>query len=310
MKQLDRRFDEVLARLNPAQRRAVETIEGPVLVIAGPGTGKTEILAARIANILRLSDALPENILCLTYTDAGTVAMRARLLEFIGPDAYRVDIFTFHAFCNLVIQEQADHFGLRNLATISELEQFRYVRELIDAFPHEHPLTRSTGDLHFEADRLLALYEIMKKEDWSSAWLIERIEAHAATLPDHTDFLYKRQTRGADGTVYRKGDLNERKLREELRKLEQLKAAAASFDDYQRLLRERRRYDFSDMILWCIAAFAENSDLLATYQERYQYLLVDEFQDTSGSQFELLMQLAAYWDEPNLFAVGDDDESI
>lgn len=310
MKQLDRRFDEVLARLNPAQRRAVETIEGPVLVIAGPGTGKTEILAARIANILRLSDALPENILCLTYTDAGTVAMRARLLEFIGPDAYRVDIFTFHAFCNLVIQEQADHFGLRNLTTISELEQFRYVRELIDAFPHEHPLTRSTGDLHFEADRLLALYEIMKKEDWSSAWLTGRIEAHAATLSEHPDFLYKRQTRGADGTVYRKGDLNERKLREELRKLEQLKAAAASFDDYQRLLRERGRYDFSDMILWCIAAFAENSDLLATYQERYQYLLVDEFQDTSGSQFELLMQLAAYWDQPNLFAVGDDDQSI
>ncbi len=79
-----------------------------MLVIAVPGTGKTEILAARIANILLSTDATPESILCLTYTDAGTVAMRNRLLQFIGPNAYRVDIFTFHAFCNQVNQENAD----------------------------------------------------------------------------------------------------------------------------------------------------------------------------------------------------------
>lgn len=310
MNKLTADFNAVYQRLNAPQKKAVDTLEGPVLVIAGPGTGKTEILAARIANILLTTDALPENILCLTYTDAGTVAMRSRLLQFIGPDAYRVDIFTFHAFCNLVIQEQADYFGLRNLTTVSELEQFRFVREIIDAFPHEHPLTRSTGDIHFEADRLLALYEIMKKEDWPSQWLSDRIEAYGATLSERPEFFYKRQTKGADGTVYKKGDLNERKLREELRKLEQLKAAARSFDDYQQLLKDRGRYDFADMILWCIAAFRENSDLLATYQERYQYLLVDEFQDTSGSQFELLLQLADYWDAPNLFVVGDDDQSI
>lgn len=303
-------FQNIYQRLNLSQRRAVDTIDGPVLVIAGPGTGKTEILAARIAAILRSSDALPENILCLTYTDAGAVAMRSRLAQFIGSDAYRVDIFTFHAFCNLVIQENADYFGLCSLSTISELEQFRFVREIIDAFPHDHPLTRATGDLHFEADRLLALYEIMKKEDWSAEWLVERVEAWAATLPESPDFIYKRQTKGPDGTVYKKGDLNERKLRDELRKLEQLKAAARSFTSYQAMLRERGRYDFADMILWCTAAFRENGDLLATYQERYLYLLVDEFQDTSGAQFELLQLLADYWDAPNLFAVGDDDQSI
>lgn len=303
-------FNAAYQRLNQAQRQAVDTIEGPVLVIAGPGTGKTEILAARIAAILRSTDALPENILCLTYTDAGAVAMRNRLLQFIGADAYRVDIFTFHAFCNLVIQENADYFGLRSLSTISELEQFRFVREIIDAFPHEHALTRATGDLYFEAGRLLALYEIMKKEGWSADWLVERVDAWAATLQENPDFVYKRQTKGPDGTVYRKGDLNERKLREEQRKLEQLKAAAHSFNDYQQLLRERGRYDFADMILWCTAAFRDHPSLLATYQERYLYLLVDEFQDTSGAQFELLQQLADYWDAPNLFVVGDDDQSI
>jgi DNA helicase-2/ATP-dependent DNA helicase PcrA len=93
-------FSAELNRLNTSQQRAVETIEGPVLVIAGPGTGKTQIIAARIGYILSSEDtqARPQNIICLTYTDAGAIAMRKRLLKFIGPTAYRVDIFTFHAF--------------------------------------------------------------------------------------------------------------------------------------------------------------------------------------------------------------------
>ena len=91
-------FTEAYASLNENQRKAVDTIEGPVLVVAGPGTGKTQILAVRIGKILMETDTLPDNILCLTYTDAGTIAMRKRLLDFIGPDAYRVHIYTFHAF--------------------------------------------------------------------------------------------------------------------------------------------------------------------------------------------------------------------
>ena len=93
-------FTKELARLNPAQRAAVEHIEGPVLVIAGPGTGKTHILTARIGRILLETDTQAHNILCLTFTDAGVHAMRERLLEFIGPEAHRVHIYTFHSFCN------------------------------------------------------------------------------------------------------------------------------------------------------------------------------------------------------------------
>src|SRR3982751_2765373 len=98
---LIQKFKEEYERLNPEQRKAVDQVEGPVMVIAGPGTGKTQILSARIGKIL-LSDAgvEPHNILCLTYTDSGAVAMRRRLQGFIGPDAYRVSITTFHAFCN------------------------------------------------------------------------------------------------------------------------------------------------------------------------------------------------------------------
>src|SRR4026207_2086435 len=97
---LNRHFEREYARLNDMQRKAVDKIEGPVIVIAGPGTGKTQILAARIGKILLETDANPDNILCLTYTDAGSIAMRRRLIRFIGADAYKVNIHTFHSFCN------------------------------------------------------------------------------------------------------------------------------------------------------------------------------------------------------------------
>src|SRR5215212_3433482 len=107
---LSKQFQETYHKLNEAQQKAVNAIEGPVMVIAGPGTGKTQILAARIGKILLETDVTPSNILCLTYTDAGVVAMRRRLVQFIGADAYRVNIFTFHAFCNDVIQDNLSLF--------------------------------------------------------------------------------------------------------------------------------------------------------------------------------------------------------
>src|ERR1700712_2090785 len=119
---LQKKFNEEYNKLNDQQRKAVDTIEGPVMVIAGPGTGKTQILAARIGKILLEADALPENILCLTYTDAGAIAMRRRLQQFIGADAYKVNIYTFHAFCNDVIQDNLALFEKNILDAISELE--------------------------------------------------------------------------------------------------------------------------------------------------------------------------------------------
>src|SRR5215211_4448862 len=132
------KFYEEYNRLNEQQKLAVDTIEGPVMVIAGPGTGKTQILASRIGKILLNTDTLPENILCLTYTDAGVVAMRKRLLQFIGPDAYKVNIYTFHAFCNDVIQENLSLFEKTAMDPVSDLEKIQVFKELIDAFPKSH----------------------------------------------------------------------------------------------------------------------------------------------------------------------------
>src|ERR1700679_1061786 len=104
------KFNNALAQLNPEQLAAVNQMDGPVLVIAGPGTGKTQILAARIGKILLETDALPQNILCLTYTDAVTIAMLKKLLQFNCCDAYKVNIHTFHSFCNDIIQENLSMF--------------------------------------------------------------------------------------------------------------------------------------------------------------------------------------------------------
>lgn len=302
---LHQRFMEEYQKLNEQQKLAVDTIEGPVMVIAGPGTGKTQILASRIGKILLETDTLPQNILCLTYTDAGVVAMRKRLLYFIGPDAYKVNIYTFHAFCNDVIQENLSLFEKTALDPISDLERIELFKQLIDYFPKNHPLKRYRGDVYFEIHNLQSLFSTMKREGWTPAFINEKIDEHLTSLPKLPDFIYKRAYK-----PFKAGDLKKDKIDEETERMEKLRAAVNEFDRFQQLMRTRNRYDFDDMINWVIRAFEEDKNLLVRYQERYLYILVDEYQDTSGTQNRLVELLINYWERPNVFVVGDDDQSI
>ncbi len=299
------KFLETYNALNAAQRKAVDTIEGPVMVIAGPGTGKTQILAARIGKILLETDTDPSNILCLTYTDAGAIAMRRRLQQFIGSDAYRVNIFTFHAFCNEVIQDNLHLFEKSSLEPISDLESIQLFKTLIDRFPKNHPLKRYRGDVYYEIRNLQQLFSTMKKEGWTPSFIRERVDAYLASLPTRDAYIYKRATK-----TNKPGDLKQKEIDAETERAEKLVAAVNEFDNLQQLMRERNRYDFDDMINWVIRVFEENPAVLSTYQEKYQYILVDEFQDTSGTQNRIVELLISYWDEPNVFVVGDDDQSI
>ncbi|MBS1934709.1 MAG: ATP-dependent helicase, partial [Bacteroidetes bacterium] len=302
---LVQQFQKVYNGLNANQRLAVDTIEGPVMVIAGPGTGKTQILSARIGKILLETDALPENILCLTYTDAGAVAMRRRLLGFIGPDAYKVNIFTFHAFCNDIIQENLSLFEKNSLDAISELEKIELFKELIDAFPKNHPLKRYRGDVYYEIGNLKNLFSLMKREGLLPDFINERIDEYIQSLPSRDEYIAKRAVKD-----FKKGDVRTDKIKDEVEKTEKLRAAVNEFNNFQQRMQKRNRYDFDDMINWVLKAFRENKQLLANYQERYQYILVDEYQDTSGTQNKLVELLISYWDKPNVFVVGDDDQSI
>lgn len=302
---LQRKFTEEYQKLNPQQRQAVDTIEGPVMVIAGPGTGKTQILAARIGKILLDTDVLPENILCLTYTDAGTIAMRKRLVQFIGADAYKVNIYTFHAFCNDVIQDNLSLFEKTSLDAVSELESIQLFKTLIDSFPKNHPLKRYRGDVYFEINNLKSLFSAMKREGWAPAYINQKIDEYIADLPTRDEYIAKRAVKD-----FKKGDVRTDKIAEEKEKVEKLRAAVNEFDNYQNLMRKKNRYDFDDMINWVIKVFEENTTVLSAYQEKFQYILVDEYQDTSGIQNRLVQLLISYWDKPNVFVVGDDDQSI
>ena len=186
------KFNQEYKNLNTQQRNAVDTIEGPVMVIAGPGTGKTQILAARIGKILLDTDALPENILCLTYTDAGTIAMRKRLVQFIGADAYKVNIYTFHAFCNDVIQDNLSLFEKTSLDAVSELESIQLFKTLIDSFPKNHPLKRYRGDVYYEINNLKNLFSAMKREGWSATFINQKIDEYIADLPTRDEYIAKR----------------------------------------------------------------------------------------------------------------------
>lgn len=302
--QLDK-FNKEYNRLNEHQKKAVDTIEGPVMVIAGPGTGKTQILSARIGKILLDTDTQPQNILCLTYTDAGVIAMRKRILEFIGADAYKVNIYTFHAFCNDVIQDNLGLFEKTALDPVSDLQRIDLFKQLVDSFPKNHPLKRYRGNVYYEINNLQSLFSTMKREGWSPAYINGRIDDYIRSLPERSAYIAKRAM-----VNFKKGDVRTDKIEQETERMERLRAAVGEFDTFQQLMRTNNVYDFDDMINWVIKAFEENPDLLLRYQEQFLYILVDEYQDTSGTQNRLVELLISYWDKPNVFVVGDDDQSI
>ena len=168
-------FEERYESLNPEQRRAVDTLAGPVMVIAGPGTGKTEVLTMRIANILRQGKVapepggaggkavLPERILALTFTESGAISMRKRLVELIGADAYRVEISTFHGFANRIIRDYPDYFPtIIGATSITEIEQVDTVRKLIDSVPLKD--LRPFGDRYYHLRSILSSINELKQQ--------------------------------------------------------------------------------------------------------------------------------------------------
>lgn len=295
----------LIDHLNPEQKTAVTQIDGPVMVIAGPGTGKTQILASRVAHILNSTDSSAQNILCLTYTEAGTIAMRKRLLSLIGHEAHRVSIHTFHGFCNRVIQENQEHFEYKELEAVSDLEKIEYLSDLAINLDQTHALKKMKGNVGYLVESLSGLFDWMKKENISAKEISDLVSQRKADMLEGDEFRYKRAYKG-----FKKGDINPTQFEKADKQLKDLEAAVNLFDAFDLTMSNHNRYDYADMILWVINLFKNQPNVLADYQEKFHYLLVDEFQDTSGSQNDILDLLISYWDKPNVFVVGDDDQSI
>ncbi len=302
-------FEKLYQQLNKEQQIAVDTVDGPVMVIAGPGTGKTQILAARILNILQQADQQPQNILCLTYTEAGAIAMQKRLHRFMGSDAGKVNIHTFHGLCNKIIQENPDKFSKKELRIMDDLDKIEILQGIIEKLPADSILKTYQDDAQSTRRELTQLWEFMQLEGITAEEIKHWVDI---SLPDENfkilfpDLVYTRKYR-----EFQAGDIkpNEKKKMDEAWK--KAIEAANLHQTYRQIKKEKGLYEFSDMLEWVANEFDQNEELLLDVQERYQYILVDEYQDTSGLQNRILMHLISYWgDSPNCFVVGDDDQSI
>jgi len=295
-------------QLNDKQRQAVNATEGPVMVIAPPGSGKTTTLTQRIAYMLLSESQIdPRTILCLTFTDTGAVTMRNKLIETIGETAYKVNINTIHGFCNEIIRDFPDVFGVRDFEVITDLEKIEIAYKIIDDLPENHLFKRYRGDIYYDARKLLKLFDLMKSEGWGFNDVVDAGNKYIQNLPFDEKFIYKRANAKKEIKV---GDIKTILVQKEKEKILKLNAAASLLERYDFLMREKNRYDYNDMLFWVLKAWDRKEFFKLIFQERYQYLLLDESQDTSGRQFEVIYSLMDYWDNPNIFIVGDLDQTI
>lgn len=289
-----------IAKLNSRQREAVESIEGPVMVIAGPGTGKTQIITLRIANILLRTQVNPNNILALTFTEQAATEMRQRLVHLIGTDAYKVHIHTFHAFCNELIQKNVNEFHhLLSYEPIDELTQIEIIKDFIDS--NTFQFLRPHGDPSHYFHPALTAISMLKKEGVSPEKYQKSVQLWKENFESRDDLKH---TKGKY-----KGKMKGTAI-DELRHIQQSEEFAQVYLHYQRIIREKKLYDYEDMILEVLSEFGRNEEFLATMRETYQYILVDEHQDTNDAQNRIIESLCGHDNTPNLFVVGDEKQSI
>ncbi|OHA26598.1 MAG: hypothetical protein A3D52_00815 [Candidatus Taylorbacteria bacterium RIFCSPHIGHO2_02_FULL_44_36] len=263
-------FNKLYRQLNAEQKEAVEAIEGPVFVVAGPGTGKTSVLTLRIASILQKTDTPPDAILALTFSDSGAMAMRRKLSAIIGPVAYRVKIETFHSFANNLIKTYPDRFPrIIGAEHMEDLEARRVMQEVIDETKLKILRPRNAPD-YYVAKCLVAIKEL-KRENISP----EKFKKLAAE-------------QGVKKT----------------------KELARVYLAYEKKLAKKRLYDYEDMIMETVRVLERDKDFLLRIWEETQYILADEHQDANNAQNRLLELLCSYDINPNLFIVGDDKQAI
>lgn len=288
-------FDALYPKLNLEQKLAVDTIEGPVMVIAGPGTGKTQILTLRIANILRQSQMNPHNILALAFTENAATNMRERLVAMIGQAGYGVHINTFHGLANAIIAESGINFYRTNrLLQIDEVTRYELVIQAING--RNNPRLRPPGQSEKFVNEVARYISDLKREEVSPERLRALVKGEIKQIK-------------ADKGHYRGENLMV-KWASEIERYQRTLALADVYEDYQERLAKEGWYDYDDMILFVIKAFQSDQNLKLRYQEQFQYILIDEYQDTNNSQNQLLQLLTDFHEAPNLFVVGDDKQSI
>jgi DNA helicase-2/ATP-dependent DNA helicase PcrA len=249
---------DILDGLNPEQRMAVTAPDGPVLVLAGPGSGKTRVLTHRVAYLVSYQDVYPWRIMAVTFTNKAAREMRDRLVDLLGASAAGdLTLGTFHATCARILRREAPNLGInRDYVIFDTSDQLNVVKQAIRELNLDEKRYRATAVLNAISR---AKNELIQPDDFRAASYYE----------------------------------------EAIRRI---------YERYQAILRASNAFDFDDLIMSVTALFDERPDILKGYQEKYRYVLVDEFQDTNMAQYVLVLQLTAHW--RNLLCVADEDQSI
>ena len=275
----------------------MDSVYGPVMVVAGPGTGKTTVLTLRIANILAKTDAKPEEILALTFTDNGAKNMREKLREIIGDASFRVNIFTFHSFANHMRGLYPENFSkIGERMPAGEAEKFEIIEDIISNQSFRELRVSQYG---VSIGKIAKRISDLKRELISPKDLEKLIKSEEKSL----DAKEKESRRYGRDPDFASGKKEKYFIR--------IKEFARAFELYEKELQKRSLYDFDDAILELIRALKENPDMASEMRESFQFVLADEHQDANGAQNEILKMFKAEGvEKPNVFVVGDDKQSI
>ena len=353
--------------LNPKQKEAVQYLDGPLLVLAGPGTGKTQLLSEKVAYILKNTDTNPENILCMTFTESGAANMRERLKRIVGAEGTKVNVSTYHSFGSEILghyKNYSDEYDRRLDSPIDEVNQFKIIKDIQDHLDGRDilrgdsikdiisvissaksaglsaedlalianvntedsevlsrsisPLLKNIVPRDFDTsyrEAYLPINEILKSYT-NSKPIIKNIERSIvglardlrnAILEAESEQKIKPLSNWKD-KYFEKDEKGNYRLKDRIanKKLSSVARVMAKYDQH---LLEHGLYDFDDMIEEAARILHEDAGFRATLSERFQFIMLDEFQDTNPSQFSIIKELTDY-EKPLIMAVGDDDQAI
>jgi len=294
------RFDQEYKKLNKAQKEAVDTIDGPVMVVAGPGTGKTQILALRIANILQKTDIKGDGILCLAFTNAAVEAMKERLKRYIGEAGEQVNIFTFHSFGMRMIEKYFEVLGLKDKPKLMEDTDIAiFFDRILNNQRWKYLRPRADTARYFQD--LKSLISLLKRERISKDDFESAIKKEIKYLEGSEENI---STRGES-----KGQLK-REVLKDIEGLERSLEIVKFFEIYEKEKKENNVFDYDDVLENLVKLVETSQSVVEDIRERYLYVLVDEHQDSSRVQNEFLTKVWAEVERPDIFVVGDDRQLI
>ena len=251
--------NNLLSDLNPQQLKAVQTINGPVLIVAGPGSGKTRVITKRIAFLVDSAGRSPGNIAAVTFTNKAAKEMQSRLQELMGPSSHLVTIATFHSFCSSILRRYGGHVGIdNNFVIYDDDDQIRAIKKCME----------ETG---------------VDPKNFSPRAILSSISNSKSELRDHQSFS-SGKSNYFDEIVSR------------------------VFERYEEMLFQNGAVDFDDLLLKTHLLFDKNQEIAQIYQQKFEHLMVDEFQDTNVAQYAIAKKISE--SSRNLCVVGDPDQSI